>query len=94
MLRNKYRMPAHRRLFAVVGRLSGREPLCDEVGSVFQHHRHATLVEISPLFWTQTKPRAESQSGEPWKHIVKRAHHLSAAGHVIFQQGFDHQTHP
>lgn len=61
MLSNKYRMPAHRCLFPVVCWLRRCEALGNEVGSMRQNDRQASVLEIGEL--SSAEPESGSEAG-------------------------------
>lgn len=59
MLRDKYRVAAHWRLFAVVGNGGRGKALANEIFSMRKHHGQTLAFEVSKLLSPQVKAAAE-----------------------------------
>jgi hypothetical protein len=67
MLRDKYRMAAHGRLFSVIRRISRRQSFSDEVRGVLVNGVSTFIPTVLPLFRPQAKARTKCgtrQSGK------------------------------
>ena len=70
MLGNKYRMPAHRCLFAVIWNDRRRKPHSDEVGSMMLNGFHALVHYVLPVLFAQMKLCAESGFLQAQKRLL------------------------
>ena len=74
MLGDERRVPAHRRLLAVIARRGRGEPLADEVGCVLQHGGQALVGEIGTLARTEAKAPAKRGALQASEDGVEVAH--------------------
>ena len=70
MLGNKYRMPAHWRLLAVIWDDRRHKPRSDEVGSMVLNGFHALVHYVLPVLFAQMKLRAEGGFLQALKGLV------------------------
>lgn len=59
MLSNKYRMPAHGRLLAIIVRKRGCQSFGNKIRGVLFDNRCAFIQTILPFFLAKAKPRAK-----------------------------------
>ena len=62
VLRDKDRMAAHGRLFAVIRDKGGREPLCDQLGGVAAHGLPSPVADILAVLQAETEAAAEARA--------------------------------
>jgi hypothetical protein len=80
VLGDKRRMPAHRRLLAVVLRHGGRETLRDEIGGVGKHQHGAPVVEIGALLFAEPEASAKRRRRVFGKNGIEIAHDAPHTG--------------
>ena len=61
MLRDEDRMPAHRRLLAIVGWCRGCEPFGDERPRVLDHRRHPLGGQVVAITWCEREAATEGR---------------------------------
>jgi hypothetical protein len=74
VLGDENRMPAHRRLSAIILRRLRRQPLFDELPPMFQDHRQRFFGEIRLLLCPQSESAAKLAAGQRREQVVKIAH--------------------
>ncbi len=74
MLGDKHRVPAKRRLLAVVGDNGRAEALADEIGSMGEYQRQAFTLQVCEILSAQMKAAAEAGSRERIKEVIKVSH--------------------
>jgi len=70
VLSDEDRMPAPRRLLAVVRGIRRPQSRGDEIAGVHEHGRHSLLAQIRPLVRAETKLAAKRRRGEPREYLV------------------------
>lgn len=70
VLGDKYRMAAHRRLFAVGLRLRWREPPVNEIGGVLRHGIGSVIHTIFVFFQAKMKALAKGGRRQTLKNVV------------------------
>ena len=74
VLGDKHRMPAHRRLLAVIGDACRCKPRSDEVGSVALNGLHTLVRYVLPVLLTQMELCAEGGSLQTGKRLLNCRH--------------------
>lgn len=74
VLGDKHRMPAHRRLLAVIGDACRCKPRSDEVGSVALNGLHTLVRYVLPVLLSQMELRAEGGSLQTGKRLLNCRH--------------------
>jgi hypothetical protein len=74
MLRDKDRMPAPRRLLTVIPRLTGSQPLLDELGCVHEDRVQSLSREIASVLVVERLPGAKRALPECRKQLVYVPH--------------------
>lgn len=75
MLGHEYRMPAHWRLPAVVGRLRCGEAAGDEIAGMVEHNSKAALAEIGTVVGSELKLLPEWRTAQSIEDAVEITHH-------------------
>jgi len=77
VLRDEGRMPAHRRLLAVMRRSRGRQAPIDEVASMAEDGFQAPVGQVAPLAVSKAEARAEPRACQAVEQKLEIIHPAS-----------------
>ena len=78
MLGDERRVPAHRRLPAVIMRLCRREAFGNKIRRMVEDRRQAALGQVSALFCTEAEAASERRPGEARKDEIEICHNFQS----------------